>query len=577
MKRIFVSLLLGCLFALTLHAEEFGPVSIERVPQASGEVSRNGYFIAEFRVANRSAEPAEVRMRLYSKGGFECSAERTLLLAPGTVRNVALYWPPELSMHWRHADIEPALGLIVNGRPQKNSLLSGSGFSGWGYGVLGNILVSGMVPEMDFQPYFSGAPRKYLKGQDLVTSDIPVAQWGVHLRDYSSAETIWISSEDRVPPEVERALSNWVFAGGTLVVVVPPGAAWPEGTEPSDAKPRFIRHGWGSRVLVRPVPAAGLKPETEKAKAESTPGLRYLAEQMKSVGGGNGFRQVTPDTYWALLKLPIPDVPLQVLFLAMVAFVLLIGPANFFLLRKFRREPLILVTTPVISLVFCLLVIGFITMGEGWHSRAKALGVTLLDQDTKLASTRAMLAVYSPVPPRSGYEFDSEDVLRFAGAGRLELREDSSPRLSSGLLRPRLPLGCSIERVSTQREHLKLTRENDGVGVVNGLGVRLVSLSVVAPDGWVYDCEGAIEPGARAVLRRSRSATECSLDWSGIQNKLLADKEKCRPDGLIPAGYYLALANEPVFWTPGFKPDRFEVLHAVIGKFSFAGEAKDGN
>ena len=575
MKRIFVSLLLGCLFVFTLHAEEFGPVSIERVPQASDEVSRNGYFIAEFRVANRSAEPAEVRMHFFSKGGFAFSAERTVLLAPGAVRNVALYWPPELSMHWRHTGIEPALGLIVNGKPRKNTLLSGSGFYGWNDGgIFGNILVSGMIPEKEYQPYFVEPAKRWME-RELVTSDIPVAQWGVHLRDYSSADTIWISSEDRVPPEVERTLSNWVFAGGTLVVIVPPGAAWPEGTEPSDAKPQFTRHGWGSRVLVRPVPAAGLKQETEKAK--STPGLRYLAEQVKDTGGGNGFRQVSPDTYYALLKLPIPDVPLQLLFLVMVAFVLLIGPANFFLLRKFRKEPLILVTTPVISLVFCLLVIGFITVGEGWHSRAKALGVTLLDQDTKLASTRAMLAVYSPVPPRTGYEFDPEDVLRFSGAGRLELREDSSQRLSSGLLRPRLPLGCSIERVSTQREHLKLTREGNGVGVVNGLGVRLVSLSVVAPDGWVYDCEGAIEPGARVVLRRSQSVRDCGLDWSDIQKKLLADKEKCRPAGLIPHGYYLAIANEPVFWTPGFKPDQFEVLHAVIGKFSFAGEAKDGN
>ncbi len=372
---------------------------------------------------------------------------------------------------------------------------------------------------------------------------------------------------------LELGVRRW-HAGGHRP---PPGAAWPEGTEPSDAKPQFTRHGWGSRVLVRPIPAAGLKKESEKEKAESTPGLRYLAEQVKDTGGGNGFRQVSPDTYWTLLKLPIPDVPLQVLFLVMVAFVLLIGPANFFLLRKFRKEPLILVTTPVISLIFCLLVIGFITVGEGWHSRAKALGVTLLDQDTKLASTRAMMVVYSPVPPRSGYEFDSEDMLRFAGAGKLELREDSSQRLSSGLLRPRLPLGCSIERVSTQREHLKLTREGDGVGVVNGLGVRLVSLSVVAPDGWVYDSEGAIEPGARAVLRRSQSVRDCGLDWSDIQKKLLAEKEKCRPAGLIPHGYYFAIAKEPVFWTPGFKPDQFEVLHAVVGKFSFAGEAKDGN
>lgn len=575
MKRIFAAIL-GCLFALTLYAEEFGPVSVERMPPTIRSVSRNGYFITEFRVANQGAEPAGVRLRLHSKNGFECSAERTLLLAPGAVRNVALYWPPVLSMHWRHTGIEPALELIVNGRPQKNSLLSMSGFSGWENSAFGHILVSGMVPQKEYQPYFVEPAKRWMERQ-LAVSGIPVAQWGVHQRDYSSADIIWISAEDRIPPEVERTLSNWVFAGGTLAVIVLPNAAWPEGKEPADGKPLAIRHGWGSRVLVRPIPAAGLVKKPGKEKPEPSPGIEYLTKQIKEAGDGSSFRQFTPDTYYALLKLEIPNVPLQLLFLAMVVFVFLIGPANFFLLRKFRKEPLILVTTPAISLVFCVLVIGFITLGEGWHSRAKALGVTLLDQDTKLAATRAMLAVYSPIAPRGGFDFDADDVLRFSGAGRLELREDSSQRLSPGLLQPRIPLGCSVERVSMQREHLKLTREGNGVGVVNGLGVRLVSLAVVAPDGWVYDCEGAIEPGGRALLRRARSATPCALDSQAFEKRFLSEKGKCRPDGVIPQGYYLALADEPVFWSPGFKPNRFEVQHAVIGKFSFAGEAKDGN
>lgn len=587
MKRILAASLLVLLFASALFAEEFGPVSIERVPPMVDNVGRNGYFITEFRVANRGAQPAEVRMRLYSRSGFGYSAERMLLLAPGAVRNVTLFWPPELPT-WRHSYVEPALGLIVNGKPQKNSLLTGSGFSGWDNSIYGQVLVSGLVPMADLQPYFSGV-ASYSRERKLTVSNIPVAQWGVRQRDYSSCDIIWISSEDRIPPEVERTLSNWVFAGGTLVVIVPPDAVWPEGKELFGNQPQITRYGWGSRVLMRPISAAEAKKKTEKTekaegpftepeqKAPSTPGLNYLKQQVEESGTRGDPSEYSQENYYSLLHLPIPDVPLQLLFLVMAAFVLLIGPANFFILRKFRREPLILVTTPVISLVFCLLVIGFITVGEGWYSRARGLGVTLLDQDTKLAATRAMMAVYSPVPPRSGFEFDSDDVLRFSGAGRLDLREDSSQRLSSGLIRPRLPLGYSIDRVSMQREHLKLTREKDGVGVVNGLGVRLASLLVVAPDGWVYRSEEPIEPGARAVLRRSQSVKDCGLDRSEIQKRLLNDKEKCRPGGLIPYGYYLAFANEPVFWSPGFKPDQFEALHAVIGKFSFSGEAKDGN
>ena len=574
MKRIFAAFVF---FAFALHAEQFGPVSVEQVPQAVRNIGRNGYFITEFRVANRGAEPAEVRMRLYSKSGFDCSAVRALLLAPGSVRNVTLYWPPVSSMNWRRSHIQPALALTVNGKRWENSLLSGAGFSEWNRTRGGNILISGTVPVSDYREFFAESAKPWMERQ-LAVSDIPVAQWGEHQRDYSSADVIWISSADRVPPEVDRTLSNWVFAGGTLVVVVPPDEPWPEGKEPSGGRPLTVSHGWGGRVLVRPIPAAGLKTRPGKEKKESTPGLEYLKRQVKETGIVGDPGRLEVENCFSLLKLPIPGVPLQLLFFVMLVFVIVIGPVNFMILRKLRREPLILLTTPVISLLFCLLVIGFITMGEGWYSRAKAVGVTLLDQDANLAATRAVVAVYAPSAPRGGFEFDSEDVLRFAGAGRLELREDNSQHLAAGLLQPRIPLGYSAERVSVQREHLKLTREAEGVGVVNGLGVRLVSLFVVAPDGAVYAAAGKIEPGARALLRPSgETAGKPDLDSDKVWTQATLGGGFFRPNGIIPRGYYVAVAEEPLFWTPGFRPDRFEVRHAVIGKFSFAGDSKDGN
>lgn len=109
------------------------------------------------------------------------------------------------------------------------------------------------------------------------------------------------------------------------------------------------------------------------------------------------FARPQPQSFYDELGLEIPTVPLQLLFYVMLVFVIVIGPVNFLVLRKFRKEPLILLTSPAVSLLFCLLVVGFITLNEGWYSRAKAFGVTLLDQEGRQAATLARLGVYAPM------------------------------------------------------------------------------------------------------------------------------------------------------------------------------------
>ncbi len=574
MKRAAAAILGFAFFCVTLCAEQFGAVTVEAVPQAAQSNSL-GYFIQEYRIANDGVKPAELSLRLSMIGSVYRSTSRRLLVAPGTVQNVTLYWP-SATQTWRYehgADV--VLELVIDGRLREHSLSPGF------YSIQGGVsnestqLFSGTVSAQTHQALQEN--QLHYGRSATKIADIPVAQWGTHLRDYAGVSSVWIASTDQLPPAVERALMNWVFQGGLLVVCVGQTDPWPEGKEPADGKGIATRHGWGRRILVRPLPSEWKDEGGEGNKKENPIGLEYCRTLMRDASQQVGIGSIS--TAFSHLALPIPSIPLQWLFCVMLAFVLIVGPVNYFILKRNRREMLILLTTPVICLIFCLLVIGFISVHEGWFSRAKACGLTLLDQDRKLAATRALVSVYSPVTPRKGFQFEQDDVLRIRGVGRLVMNVDQSQQMAPGLIQPRIPLNYSIDRVGMQREHLKINREGDTVSVVNGLGVRINALAVALPDGKVFVWEQPIEPGALvpALSNLERNVKRTELDFSTAWNGKAEGSFTHVWSKVLIRGHYVALTDQPLFWTPGFEPDQFEVEHMVIGKYSFGGESGDGN
>ena len=116
---------------------------------------------------------------------------------------------------------------------------------------------------------------------------------------------------------------------------------------------------------------------------------------------------------------------------------------------------------------------------------------------------------------------------------------------------------------------------------MNGLGARLNALLVAGPDGGIFVSDSPVEPGERVLLRRGKQQGSVrKMDMARLYRaaQLAVREKRCDPvSGELPPGYYCALAEEPLFYTPGFRPDRFEARHAVIGKYSFAGESEDGN
>ena len=141
----------------------------------------------------------------------------------------------------------------------------------------------------------------------------------------------------------------------------------------------------------------------------------------------------------------IPDMSFAVVILALLAYIVVVGPVNYFYLVRHKKSVLLLLlTVPAISLVFVTVVIVFVTFFEGWYSRASAVGMTFLDQQESMAYTRAAVSLYAPVPVRR-LVFDPSDTVSFARAqsANVNLGRD---QVVTGANKARVPLVYGVSR-----------------------------------------------------------------------------------------------------------------------------------
>src|SRR5262249_22076700 len=101
-------------------------------------------------------------------------------------------------------------------------------------------------------------------------------------------------------------------------------------------------------------------------------------------------------------------VPVRGLFVLMVLFCIGIGPVNLWLLGRKDRRIWMLWTVPVLSLLTCLAVFGYMLISEGWHGHLRTEAVTLLDETTHRATSFGWTAFYAPLTPGDGLHFSSD-------------------------------------------------------------------------------------------------------------------------------------------------------------------------
>ena len=360
------------------------------------------------------------------------------------------------------------------------------------------------------------------------------------------------------------ALLAWTAGGGDLIFVDGDMNALFQGRQSphggADAAARGYFFGRIHLPTSASVAAAGLAKVLTDAETVKDANWALPANSAPDWGkiAGRGF----------LLPIPgVDGIPARAYLSILIVFTLLIGPVNYWFLWRQRKQVLLVLTTPLISALFIVLLGGYVLAGEGVGVRGRAVTFTMLDQVSRQASTRASISLYAAgMRPAGGLRF-ARDVAVFPigsdGNGpreRQTLDLTDAQRFSAGVIQARSPTNLEQIGFRTARERLSFNREAGGMTVVNGLGITVAAL--VYRDGdTVYSLANPLTAGGKANLRAgaadARIAIPPDLPQSARFHYLVAHQ---------PRDSYLAVLETSPFWDPGVaNVTERGSFHLVIG------------
>jgi hypothetical protein len=396
---------------------------------------------------------------------------------------------------------------------------------------------------------------------------LPPARLPTNWLGYTSLRAVVIGPEEwrQLNDAQKNALLTWTACGGDLIFVDGDLSTLLQGEPSSSAggDARAVR-GYVFGRIHRPTSAS-------LAGADLTNVLSAAAKVQDAnwalpANGARDWGKIVARGF----RLPIPGVegvPARAYLSILIVFSILIGPVNYWFLRRKGQQALLVLTAPLISAIFIVLLAGYVVAGEGLGVRGRALTFTMLDEVRKQASTRGSMSLYAAgMTPAGGLRF-ARDVAVFPigpdGTGSrdrqiLDLTE--AQRFSSGVIQARSP--TNLEQISFRpaRERLNFSRESDGMTVVNGLGATITALRY--RDGAnLYTLVDALPAGGKGLLKADPRGTgnivPSNLPLSSRFQHLVENQ---------PVGSYLAVLERSPFWDPGVSgiAERGS-FHLVIG------------
>jgi len=374
----------------------------------------------------------------------------------------------------------------------------------------------------------------------------------------------------QLSPAQQDALLTWTATGGDLLLV--------DGTAESIFPPTQVPVGPGGSAAVRPyffghvhllksadIGVSGFLPTlNEVTSVVELDDWALPANRAQDWGwmGDRGFR------------VPIKDagaVPTRAYLAILALFLALIGPVNYIYLWRKRRQVMMVVTVPLLSLLFIFLLSLYGIFLEGFSVRARAISFTMLDQESKHAATRTSVSMYpGGIAPSGGIAFASDTAVFPIGTdgngtrSRLAIDWTSEQRFQSGLLQARSP--GNFEQIDFQPARQRLSFERNGaeLGVVNGLGKPVQKL-FYKEGGQIYALSQELPSGERAALR-IQSVKGNEVFAEGIKNSPLSAKKFQEIVNRMPDASYLAVLQSSPFWSPNVARSREDgSFHLVMG------------
>lgn len=534
-----------------------GPADIVVRPEFSRRSRTNhGYVEYGFVIRNLSARhPHRVRLTLPDTyyGGYGLRVSRSAVVEPGGTVALSLFQlPVGVRGHGVQVLVDGDAGESVEAALADHDPSYGSYSRDDRYNVL--ISRSARAPVSDLEA---------AKEISVTVAPQGDAAWSPHWLAYSRYDGVIVTPADlaRMAGPVRSALERYVECGGTVLVVGPyepvSGFCGMEGTGGAPVR----RTGFGTCL-------------TAASWSEGDVASRFT-NSLRATYGAVAEPVSVVQAHKVLPVVANLSIPVRGMLLLMLGFVVLIGPVNLILLRRFRRRLLLFVTTPAVSLLTCSALFGYALFSEGVHARYRLATLTVLDEGQTRATSLGWLGYYSPLASRQALRFSYQTELTpqcggsgpTGGSGGLGVDWTEGQDLTGGWIRARTPLHFQVRKSERRRERLKLRRGPDGLAVVNGLGAPVERLTLVDFNGEVF-AAADVAPGAEAGLA-ARPGKPQGWDLRRIyaKNWILAVQTLAdRPLTHLKPGTYVAVLDGNPFVEHGLADARpHECLTVVYG------------
>jgi hypothetical protein len=222
--------------------------------------------------------------------------------------------------------------------------------------------------------------------------------------------------------------------------------------------------------------------------------------------------------YWEFLVPGVGLAPVTEFCVLISLFVLAIGPLNYWLLRRWKRLHLLVVTIPLAAAAVTFALFGYAILADGLGTRVRVRSVTQLDQRRRHAVCWARLSYYSGLAPGRGLMFPEEVAVlpreelpanNFRNRpARRELIWENGQWLASGWLSSRTRtqyLTVRSRRSSLGLELIRPGGDAEKLQVKNRLRARIKQLLVCPAEGEYY-WAAKVDPEATVTLERVRLA-----------------------------------------------------------------------
>jgi hypothetical protein len=324
--------------------------------------------------------------------------------------------------------------------------------------------------------------------------------------DYSGLDFVAISRDDLadLKPSSRSAVLRWVHCGGNLIVHhagktakdveslerllgLPENAA--VGARWTESDGRNTPSPFATRTLMLGLVCA-FRDQLPDSPIGWSAFLSSVGQPRFSWMQRHG---VVPDVgteeFFNFMNPGIRGVPVYGFMVLITAFAVLIGPVNYFYLRRKRLLWLLLVTVPATALVMSVALVGYSVAAHGFSIRSRIRSLTVLDQKSQAAVTVARLSLFAGVAPARGMQFSPETAVYpvfppTAEPGAFTVDWTETQALTSGWLLSRTRTQFLTIRHAQQPERVEITPGQDGgLAIKNGLPWELEAVLVADESG----------------------------------------------------------------------------------------------